>query len=140
MLAGKIVELPLGAEQDDFPLEAVGGDGALASKREPRVAAGEPSGRGEAGRLYRHVDVVLAPQPARDDVELQLPDDADNGLAASGLCVEHLHQPLFLELLQPFVVLLVPRVLQTRAAEVLRWKARDTVELQRLPGMHRVAD
>ena len=101
---------------------------------------GQPSRGRVGGGLDDDVDVVFAAKPAGDDVELQLADDADDRLAAAGRGVEHLHQPFFLELLQAFVELLVARVLQPHAAEVLRRKSRHALELQRLPGMHRVAD
>jgi hypothetical protein len=62
------------------------------------------------------------------------------GSRPAGRGIEHLHQPFLFELLEAFVELFVPRVLEPHAPEMFRRKPRHALELQRLPGMHRVAD
>src|SRR5918995_4476105 len=83
MLACEVVELPLRAEQKDFPFETIGGNRALSAEREFRRWIGEPP-RGRVGcRLDDDVDVVLRAQTTGNDIELQLTDHTDDGLAAS---------------------------------------------------------
>ena len=113
----------------------------LAAERRHRPRRiGQPSRARCTPRLDLDLHAVLGAQPAGDHVELQRADDADDRLAAAGGDVEHLHQPFFFELPQALVELLVARVLQADAAEVLRRKARHVEKPQRRAGVQRVAD
>src|SRR5262249_31500018 len=79
-------------------------------------------------------------EAARDDVVLERADDADQRFAPAGWEVEHLHQPLFFELPDPLVELLVTRVLRPNPSEMLRRKSRQLRKPQRWAGMKRIAN
>ena len=96
-----------------------------AKRRDRLRRIGQPS-RGRVRRRLDHdLHSVFRAQTAGDHVELQRADDADDRLAAAAGGEEHLHQPLFLELLQSLVELLVALILEADAAEMLRRKPRQ---------------
>src|SRR5262249_9976529 len=123
MLALEIADLPPGGEQNHAALVPIErDDGAAAERRDRLFRMGHPSRGRKRCLVDLRVDRILRLEPARDHLELQRADDADDRLAALALDEEHLHQAFFLELAQPPVELLVPLILEARPAEWFRRK------------------
>src|SRR5262245_13737651 len=144
MLPLEVLKLPLRAEEEHAPILAIGAHRNLPTHRwqDGRHALRIHNPAGGGVRRRRDLDLygILSLQPADNDVELQRADDADNRLAAAGGGKEHLHQPFFLELLQPFVELLVALILEPDASEMLGRETRHFRELDRLARVNGVPD
>src|SRR2546428_3186433 len=141
MLAFEVLQLPVRTKEQHAALTTIGGEDRLSAERWNRLRRiRRPSRDSVLCGIDLNLHPVLSAEAADDDVELQRADDADDRFAAPDRHVEHLHQPFFLELLEPLVELLVARVLQAHAPEVLRGEARQIEEAYRRAGMQRVAD
>ena len=91
------------------------------------VVALHPAGRGHIHGLELALDLVLVPQPMRDDVELQRPDRAEDQVVVAQR-LEELRGPLLAELREPFLQRFeTQRVLEHRAAEDLAGVALDQI-------------